>query len=77
MSGIEAVNLMLTHDNIEHIMLLGSAKNRKRIINKKDLPLSGLFINAMELNSDRWMVCLALESDLPGKMVSVWKYSVN
>jgi hypothetical protein len=76
MVGTEALNLMLTHENIESIMLLGSGKNRKRVIQKKDLPYMGLHINVVEINSDRWMVGIIVESDIPKKREVLWKRSV-
>ena len=74
MKGTEALNLMLTHENIEKIMLPGSEINRKIVIIKRDLDSVGIHLNAVNLSCDRWLVCITLETE--GGLEYLWKKSV-
>ena len=78
MKATEALKLMFTHENIESIMLPGSGKNRKTAIVKANIKYTGIHINALEMESDRWLVGITLDSDMPpNKREVIWKKYVN
>lgn len=77
MTGTEALRLMLTYDEVVKIMLPSSSIYNKKIIEKSNLKSSGIHINATELCSEKWMVGVEVQSNLPDKKEIIWRGEVE
>ena len=62
MTGLDALTCMLRYDNVSQMRLLSSETARKRVILKAKLGSTGIYMNALEFNSDLWEIGIEIEN---------------
>jgi len=56
MTGLDALTCLLKYDNVSQMRLLSSGTARKRLIMRDKLGVTGIYMNALEFNSDLWEI---------------------
>ena len=64
MTGLDALTCMLKYDNVPQMRLLSSDNARKRVIIKAKLGNSGIYMNALEFNSDLWETGVEVDNQI-------------